>query len=89
MCRQVSDNDRKILNQNIISYKHSMSFSACGGIVDIIHGVTDELVTLILQKCDKVFTPDAVLKNFPIRSFQTAFEICTIVSEVFWKYKNV
>lgn len=55
-----------------------MSFSACGGIVDIIHGVTDELVTLILQKCDKIFTPDAVLKNFPIRSFQTAFEICTI-----------
>lgn len=57
--------------------------------IDIIHCVTDELVTLILQKCDKIFTPDAVLKNFPIRSFQTAFEICTIVSEVFWKYKNV
>lgn len=60
-----------------------MSFSACGGIVDIIHGVTDELVTLIVQKCDKIFTPDDVLKNFPIWSFQTAFEICTIVSEVF------
>lgn len=82
ICRQVSDNDRKILNQKLISYKHSMSFSACGGIVDIIHGVTDELVTLIVQKCDKIFTPD-VLKNFPIWSFQTALEICTIVSEVF------
>lgn len=53
------------------------------GIVDIIHGVTDELVILIVQKCDKIFTPDDVLKNFPIWSFQTALEICTIVSEVF------
>lgn len=50
-----------------------MSFSACGGIVDIIHGLTDELVTLIVQKCDKIFTPDDVLKKFSYMVFPNSF----------------
>lgn len=51
--------------------------------IDILHGLKDDVIKDIVKKCDILFTPDDVMKNFPIWSYDIAIQICSVICEVF------
>lgn len=46
--------------------------------LDILHGLTDDVIKDIEKKCDILFTPDDVMKNFEI-----AIQVCSVICKVF------
>lgn len=43
--------------------------------LDILHGLTDDVIKDIEKKCDILFTPDDVMKNFSIWSYEIAIQV--------------
>lgn len=84
MERYVSDEDKKLINEKLMSYKFTLTSSAAGVIIDsdVLHGFTNEIVVQIVQRCNSIFTPEDVMSKFPIWSFNTAVEICNIICDV-------
>lgn len=84
MHRYVSDSERQLINQKLMSYKYTLTSACSGFIVDsnVVHGLTDEVVTNIVANCNTIYTCDDIMGKFPIWSFQTAVEICNIICDV-------
>ncbi|KAK3108745.1 hypothetical protein FSP39_014687 [Pinctada imbricata] len=85
MQRNVSDKDRQILSTKLESLYFSLSEEAKGGLLngELVHGLTTELITNVVSKCDVLFTPEDVMHMFPIWSYKLATKIYTIISDVF------
>jgi len=85
MKRPVTDHERKLLKQKLMSFKFTLTSSTAGAIIDaeVIHGLTDDIVMKIVENCETVFTSDDVISKFPIWSCTTAVEISNIISDVF------
>ncbi|VDI08593.1 Hypothetical predicted protein [Mytilus galloprovincialis] len=82
--RYVSDRERQLINQKLMSYKYTLTSAFSGFIVDsnVVPELTDEVVTNIVANCNTIYTCDDIMGKFPIWSFQTAVEICNIICDV-------
>lgn len=49
---------------------------------EVVHGLTNEVINKLVQSSDSIFTPDDVMKKFPIWSTDTATEVSNIISDV-------
>jgi hypothetical protein len=50
---------------------------------ELIHGLTDEVISDIVVKSEILFTPDDVMKNCQIWSYETGVAICNIITQTF------
>lgn len=79
MTRSVSDKEKKLIHDKLVFYKSQMSIDC---IIEVVHGLTNEVLIKLVQSSDSIFTPDDVMKKFPIWSTDTATEVSKIISEV-------
>lgn len=61
MHREVSDNERKILKEKLVTYRFNLSSSTQVVDSNIIHGLTDDIIENLVKKCETVFTVDDVM----------------------------
>lgn len=68
--RPVSDTERKLLRHKLLSYKYSLTDEAGLSImeVNIIRGLDDTVIDSIVKMSSMLFTPDDIMKLFPIWS---------------------
>lgn len=85
MIRDVSSEERLLLNQKLETLQFSLSDRASGGLInpEVVHGFTKEIVKDIVAKCQVLFTAEDIMEKFPIWSFGIAQEICKIILDVF------
>lgn len=85
MIRDVSSEERLLLNQKLETLQFSLSDRASGGLInpEVVHGFTKEIVKDIVAKCQVLFTAEDMMEKFPIWSFGIAQEICKIILDVF------
>lgn len=81
MTRSVSDKEKKLIHDKLVFYKSQMSID-CIIDFEVVHGLTNEVLNKLVQSSDSIFTPDDVMKKFPIWSTDTATEVSKIISEV-------
>lgn len=85
MIRDVSSEERLLLNQKLETLQFSLSDRVSGGLInpEVVHGFTKEIVKYIVAKCQVLFTAEDIMEKFPIWSFGIAQEICKIILDVF------
>lgn len=81
MTRSVSDKEKKLIHDKLVFYKSQMSID-CIIDFEVVHGLTNEVLNKLVQSSDSIFTPNDVMKKFPIWSTDTATEVSKIISEV-------
>uniref|UniRef100_A0A8W8NQ09 Uncharacterized protein n=1 Tax=Magallana gigas TaxID=29159 RepID=A0A8W8NQ09_MAGGI len=81
MTRCVSDKEKQLIHDKLVFYKSQMSID-CIIDFEVVHGLTNEVLNKLVQSSDSIFTPDDVMKKFPIWSTDTATEVSKIISEV-------
>lgn len=79
MTRSVSDKEKKLIHDKLVFYKSQMSIDC---IIEVVHGLTNEVLIKLVQSSDSIFTPDDIMKKFPIWSTDKATEVSKIISEV-------
>lgn len=82
---EVFESDRSFLKDKLDLLKFSLfDFEAVPVVfLDILHGLTDDVIKDIVKNCDILFTPDDVMKNFPIWSYEKAIQVCSVICEDF------
>ena len=84
MERDVSSQERRLLEQKLNALKYQWSIDVQTLIhSDIIHGLTQEAISDIVDKCAKIFTPDDVMKYCQVWSYETAITVCNIICDIF------
>lgn len=78
-CRNVSDEDRSILNAALCELQESHSCSAFG----YCHGFSKELVSDCVANCHKLFTLEDITTTVPVFSKKHALKILEILNEIF------
>lgn len=72
-------NGKIIIKDKIDFLKCSLSETVSVVCIDILHGLADDVMTDIIKKCDILSTPDDLMKNFPICSYEIAIQICSVI----------
>lgn len=84
MKRQTSESEKSLLHHKLNLLKYELSdFHSTQMITDMICGLTDEVIDNIVKYCDTLFSPDDVMRKFPIWNYDIAIKICSIISYVF------
>lgn len=83
MIRDVSDQEKRLVKQKLDSLKIKLSFDQGIVLSELIHGLTNEVISGIVDKCHLIFTPDDVLKFCNIWSYDVAVSVCNVVNDVF------
>ena len=83
MERSVSDAERTLLKEKLLSFKFCLcdSINLISG--ELMHGLTDKVIDDIVEKSNKVFIPDDIMNSFPIWSYDIAEKVWAIFNEVF------
>ncbi|XP_062605474.1 ATP-dependent DNA helicase RecQ-like [Saccostrea cucullata] len=82
MKRFVSEREKEIIHDKLLFYKSQMSNTDCIIDFEVLNGLTNDVVKKIVENCNSVFTPDDVMRKFPIWCTDTATDICEIISDV-------
>lgn len=61
MTRSVSDKEKKLIHDKLVFYKSQMSIDC---IIEVVHGLTNEVLIKLVQSSYSIFTPDDVMKKF-------------------------
>lgn len=84
MKRHTSESEKSLLHHKLNLLKYELSdFHSTQMITDVICGLTDEVIDNIVKYCDTLFSPDDVMRKFPIWNYDIAIKICSIISDVF------
>ena len=85
MERPVSDAEKALLRHKLLSYKYSLTEQAGFSIidVDVIQGLTDNVIDSIVSKSSKLFTSNDIMTYFPIWSYETAEQVFHVICDVF------
>ena len=78
-CRNVSDEERSILNAALCELQESHSCSAFG----YCHGFSKELVSDCVANCHNLFTLEDITTTVPVFSKKHALKILEILNEIF------
>nr|CAJ38800.1 putative RecQ family DNA helicase protein [Platynereis dumerilii] len=73
------------LTTSLKEYQHEMSLEIDSTIVvkpEIIHGITDDVITYIVDNCARLHTPDDVLANCGVSSYEYALGIHEILNKI-------
>ena len=83
--RNVSDNQRDFLKGALSEMEASMSCGVGKGVFSstTFHGFSQELITDVVAKCDRLFTVDDLKTCVPVFSKNHALRILEILNEVF------
>ncbi|XP_062574182.1 uncharacterized protein LOC134236018 [Saccostrea cucullata] len=83
MSRDVNSSDRILLRQKLNALKFKLSNFSTIVKTDIIHGLSDDVINYIVQHVENIFTPEDILQNCPIWSYDIADQISNIINELF------
>jgi hypothetical protein len=76
---------RTVLKQRLVGLKLQLSGDSQTHVLqpELIHGLTDKVISDIVVKSEILFTPDDVMKNCQIWSYETGVAICNIITEIY------
>jgi hypothetical protein len=82
MNRTVTEVEKKMLKQRLVGLKLQLSGDSQTHVLqpELIHGLTDEVITDIVVKSEIHFTPDDVMTNCQIWSYETGVAICNTIT---------
>lgn len=83
MSRDVYSSDRVLLRQKLDALKLKLSNFSTLVKSDFIHGLSDDVINYVVQHVENIFTPEDILQNCPIWSYDVADQISNIINEVF------
>ena len=85
MNRTVTEVEKRLLKQRLVGLKLQLSGDSQTHVLqpELIHGLTDEVISDIVVKSEILFTPDDVMKNCQIWSYETGVAICNIITQTF------
>ena len=82
MNRTVTEVEKRMLKQRLVGLKLQLSGDSQTHVLqpELIHGLTDEVITDIVVKSEIHCTPDDVMTNCQIWSYETGVAICNIIT---------
>ena len=85
MNRTVTEVEKRLLKQRLFGLKLQLSGDSQTHVLqpELIHGLTDEVISDIVVKSEILFTPDDIMKNCQIWSYETGVAICNIITKIF------
>lgn len=72
MSRDVNSSDRVLLRQKLDALKFKLSDFSTLVKSDFIHGLSDDVINYVVQHVENIFTPEDILQNCPIWSYDVA-----------------
>ncbi|XP_056016425.1 ATP-dependent DNA helicase RecQ-like [Ostrea edulis] len=82
MTRFVNDRKKQLIHDNLLFYKSQMPTADCIVKFEVLHGLTNEVIQKIVTNSNSIFTPDDVMRKYPIWSMDTATAVSEIISDV-------
>jgi superfamily II DNA helicase RecQ len=82
MTRSISDREKQIILDKLQFYKSQLSTVEYTVKSEVLHGLTNEVIQDIVKNSNVIFTPNDVIRKFPIWSIDTATAISDIISDV-------
>jgi ATP-dependent DNA helicase RecQ len=85
MNRTVTKVEKRLLKQRLVGLKLQLSGDSQTHVLqpELIHGLTGEVISDIVVKSEILFTPDDVMNNCQIWSYETGVAICNIITQIF------
>ena len=85
MNRTVTKGEKRLLKQRLVGLKLQLSGDSQTHVLqpELIHGLTGEVISDIVVKSEILFTPDDVMNNCQIWSYETGVAICNIITQIF------
>lgn len=83
MSRDVNSSDRVLLRQKLDALKFKLSDFSTLVKSDFIHGLSDDVINYVVQHVENIFTPEDILQNCPIWSYDVADQISNVINEIF------
>lgn len=83
MGQYVNSSDRVLLRQKLDALKFKLSNFSTLVKSDFIHGLSDDVINYVVQHVENIFTPEDILQNCPIWSYDVADQISNVINEIF------
>lgn len=83
MSRDVNSSDRVLLRRKVDALKFKLSNFSTLVKLDFIHGLFDDVIYYVVQHVENIFTPQDILQNCPIWSYDVADQISNVINEIF------
>lgn len=81
--RTITDEQKAVLKEALSEVQRNVSKGSGNGAFGEMHGFTQELISDVVGKCDKLFTIEDIKTNVPVFSKNHAITILEIINEVF------
>jgi superfamily II DNA helicase RecQ len=83
MCRDVNSADRVLLKQKLDALQFKLSNFSTVVKSELIHGLSVDVIDYVVQHVENIFTPEDIMKNCAVWSYDVASQISNVINEIF------
>lgn len=83
MSREVQESDRILLSQKLEFLQYKLSDFSSVVRSDLTHGLSDDVISYIVNHAQVLFTPEDILRSCPIWSYDVSAQISAVINDTF------